>query len=250
MAACGRRVTPDAPGTDLRRGAGRLDRRTGGGTSDPRIIYVGTGEADMRSDIAQGAGLFRSTTSGVPGKRSGWRFAADRPHPGRSAHPDVVLVAAFGHPYGANGMRGVFRSTDGGKTWQRTLYSDADTGAIDLAAEPGRPEVSTPRCGRHAGRPGMSTRRRTGPAAGSTRRRTAGKLDRPAGHGLPDVPAASGSPSHPRCRSESSRSSTRPTAGSTAPTTAAELERVSDDRASGSAAGISAVSPSTRAMQT
>jgi photosystem II stability/assembly factor-like uncharacterized protein len=110
--------------------------------SDPKVIYVGTGEADMRSDIAQGAGVYRSDDAG----RS-WRAIglADSEQIGRILvdphHPDVLLVAALGHPYGANQMRGVFRSTDGGRTWQRTLHRDADTGAIDLAAEPGRPEV-------------------------------------------------------------------------------------------------------------
>jgi photosystem II stability/assembly factor-like uncharacterized protein len=110
--------------------------------SDRRIIYVGTGEADMRSDIAQGAGMFRSDDFGRSWRAIGLgdseqigRILVD-PH-----DADVVLVAALGHPYGANEMRGVFRSTDGGRTWQRTLYRDADTGAIDLAAEPGRPEV-------------------------------------------------------------------------------------------------------------
>jgi photosystem II stability/assembly factor-like uncharacterized protein len=110
--------------------------------SDPKVIYVGTGEADMRSDIAQGAGMYRSDDAGRSWQAIGLsdseqigRILVD-PH-----NPDVVLVAALGHPYGANAMRGVFRSMDGGRSWQRTLYKDADTGAIDLAAEPGRPEV-------------------------------------------------------------------------------------------------------------
>ena len=110
--------------------------------SDPKVLYVGTGEADMRSDIAQGAGMFRSDDAG-----HSWRAIglADSEQIGRILvdphNPDVVLVAALGHPYGANEMRGVFRSTNGGRTWQRTLSRNADTGAIDLAIEPGRPEV-------------------------------------------------------------------------------------------------------------
>jgi photosystem II stability/assembly factor-like uncharacterized protein len=110
--------------------------------SDPKVIYVGSGEADMRSDIAQGAGMFRSTDSGHTWEPIG---LVDSQQIGRilvdPTHPDVVLVAALGHPYGANEMRGVFRSTDGGRTWQRTLYKDANTGAIDLAFEPGHPQV-------------------------------------------------------------------------------------------------------------
>jgi photosystem II stability/assembly factor-like uncharacterized protein len=110
--------------------------------SDPRVIYVGTGEADMRSDIAQGAGVFRSTDSGHSWEPIG---LTDSQQIGRilvdPTDPDVVLVAALGHPYGANETRGVFRSSDGGRTWHRTLYKDANTGAIDLAFEPGRPDV-------------------------------------------------------------------------------------------------------------
>jgi photosystem II stability/assembly factor-like uncharacterized protein len=110
--------------------------------SDPRVIYVGTGEADMRSDIAQGTGLYRSRDAG----RS-WRAIGleDSQQIGRilidPANPDIVLVAALGHPYGANETRGVFRSTDGGVSWHRTLYRNADTGAIDLAFEPGNARV-------------------------------------------------------------------------------------------------------------
>jgi photosystem II stability/assembly factor-like uncharacterized protein len=110
--------------------------------SDPRILYVGSGEADMRSDIAQGAGLFRSSDSGHSWQPIGLE---DSQQIGRilvdPTNPDVVLVAALGHPYGANEMRGVFRSTDGGRSWRRTLFKDADTGAIDLAYEPGRSNI-------------------------------------------------------------------------------------------------------------
>jgi len=106
--------------------------------SDPKVLYVGTGEADMRSDIAQGVGMFRSVDAGRSWQSIGLE---DSQQIGRilidPADRDVVLVAALGHPYGANETRGVFRSADGGKTWQRSLYKDADTGAIDLAAEPG-----------------------------------------------------------------------------------------------------------------
>jgi photosystem II stability/assembly factor-like uncharacterized protein len=108
--------------------------------SDPKVIYVGTGEADMRSDIAQGAGLFRSGDSGHTWQPIGLEDSQQIGHilvdP---TNPDIVLVAALGHPYGPNETRGVFRSVDGGKSWQRTLYKDADTGAIALAAEPGAP---------------------------------------------------------------------------------------------------------------
>jgi len=132
--------------------------------SDPKVIYVGTGEADMRSDIAQGAGLFRSSDSGRSWQPIG---LDDSQQIGRilvdPTNPDAVLVAALGHPYGANEARGVFRSIDGGKTWRRTLYKDADTGAIDMAAEPGQPKV------------GMSIHPPAGPAAVCTSRATAAR---------------------------------------------------------------------------
>ena len=110
--------------------------------SDHRVIYVGTGEADMRSDIAQGQGMFKSLDGGHSWQRIGLQ---DSQQIGRilvdPGNPEVLLVAALGHPYGPNEMRGVFRSIDGGTSWQRTLYRDRDTGAIDLAAEPGNPSI-------------------------------------------------------------------------------------------------------------
>ncbi|HXB18265.1 MAG TPA: hypothetical protein VNV40_05470 [Steroidobacteraceae bacterium] len=111
--------------------------------SDSHVIYVGTGEADMRSDIAQGTGLYRSRDAGRSWQAVGLE---DSQQIGRilvdPANPDVVLVAALGHPYGPSETRGVFRSTDGGASWRRTLYLDADTGAIDLAFEPGNARVA------------------------------------------------------------------------------------------------------------
>jgi len=110
--------------------------------SDPKVIYVGSGEADMRSDIAQGDGVYRSGDGGRTWTGVG---LADTQQIGRilvhPRDPSVVLVAALGHPYGPNAERGVFRSTDGGRTWQKTLYKDEDTGAIDLAFQPGDPDV-------------------------------------------------------------------------------------------------------------
>jgi photosystem II stability/assembly factor-like uncharacterized protein len=110
--------------------------------SDPRVIYVGSGEADMRSDIAQGDGMYKSIDGGRTWSRSG---LTDSQQIGRvlidPRNPDVVFVAALGHPYGPNAERGVYRSRDGGKSWQKMLGKDDSTGAIDLAFEPGKPEV-------------------------------------------------------------------------------------------------------------
>src|SRR5205085_9863868 len=108
--------------------------------SAPRTIYVGTGEADMRSDIAQGIGMFRSRDGGASWSAIG---LSDTQQIGKilvdPRNPNVVLVAALGHPYGPNDERGVFRSTDGGQHWTKTLFKDSNTGAIDMAFEPGNP---------------------------------------------------------------------------------------------------------------
>lgn len=106
--------------------------------SAPNIIYVGTGEADMRSDISFGDGVYKSVDAG----RSWTHLAGlrDTQQIGRvliDPHdPNIVLVAALGHGYGANTERGVFRTTDGGKTWSKVLYKDENTGAIELCFDP------------------------------------------------------------------------------------------------------------------
>jgi photosystem II stability/assembly factor-like uncharacterized protein len=110
--------------------------------SDPDILYVGSGEADMRSDIAQGNGMYKSADAGKTWQRIGLE---DSQQIGRIiVDPDDasrVYVAALGHAYGPNAQRGVFRSTDGGANWKRILGNDDATGAIDLAFEPGNARV-------------------------------------------------------------------------------------------------------------
>ncbi len=110
--------------------------------SNPKVIYVGTGEADMRSDIAQGDGMYKSTDGGKSFAHIG---LGDSQQIGRilvdPRDADRVLVAALGHPYGPNTERGVFLSSDGGRIWQRVLYRDENTGAIDLAFKPGDPRI-------------------------------------------------------------------------------------------------------------
>ena len=110
--------------------------------SNPDVIYVGAGEADMRSDISYGDGMYKSTDGGKTWTSVGLR---DTRQIGRilvsPSNPDVVFVAALGHAYGPNAERGVFRSTDGGRTWRKMLYKDENTGAIDLAFDPRNPKV-------------------------------------------------------------------------------------------------------------
>ncbi len=105
--------------------------------SDPRTIYAGSGEADMRSDIIHGNGMYRSTDGGANWTHIGFD---DSRQIGRILvdpnDPKMLLVAVLGHAYGPSDMRGVYRSSDGGETWTRTLFLNRDTGAIDLAADP------------------------------------------------------------------------------------------------------------------
>lgn len=105
--------------------------------SDPNVIYVGTGEADMRASISFGDGVYKSTDAGQTWQHLGLddsqqigKIIVD-PH-----DANIVLVAALGRAYGPNAERGVFRSADGGKTWQKALYKDDNTGAIDLCFDP------------------------------------------------------------------------------------------------------------------
>jgi len=110
--------------------------------SDPNVIYAGMGEACVRGNAANGDGVYKSVDSGKTWKHMG---LADSYHIGRIVihprNPDIVFVAALGHLFGPNEERGVYRSKDGGKTWQKMLYRDADTGAVDLAMDPSNPNL-------------------------------------------------------------------------------------------------------------
>lgn len=105
--------------------------------SSGNTVYVGTGEADMRDSISFGNGIYKSTDGGATWKHLGLentrqigRILVD------PRNPDVVFVAALGHVYGPHPDRGVYRSRDGGATWQKVLFRNEDTGAIDLAFDP------------------------------------------------------------------------------------------------------------------
>jgi photosystem II stability/assembly factor-like uncharacterized protein len=110
--------------------------------SDPNVIWAGTGEAWIRSHISVGQGIYKSTDAGKTWTLMGLektgrigRIVID------SRNPDIVLAAALGHAYGPQQERGVFRTTDGGKTWERVLFTDENTGCSDLVMDPSNSRI-------------------------------------------------------------------------------------------------------------
>jgi photosystem II stability/assembly factor-like uncharacterized protein len=104
---------------------------------DPNVVYVGMGEAPIRGNVSHGDGMYKSTDAGktwIPiGLADTSQISRVRIHP---RNPDLVYVAALGHVYGPNEERGVFRSKDGGKTWEKILFRSDKAGAIDLIMDP------------------------------------------------------------------------------------------------------------------
>ena len=156
--------------------------------SDPNIVWVGTGEAWVRSNISIGNGVYKSTDGGDSWEHMGLDLTG---RIGRVVidprDPDIVHVAAIGHAYGPQHERGVFRTTDGGKTWEQTLFIDEDTGVFEIAMNPGNPRILLAGAwplvirtyGRESGGPNGGIYRSTDSGA------TWAKIE---GHGLPDAP--------------------------------------------------------------
>jgi photosystem II stability/assembly factor-like uncharacterized protein len=110
--------------------------------SDPHVIYAGMGECCIRGDVSHGDGVYKSTDAGQSWTHVGLQdtrhIARVRVHP---QNPDLVYVAALGHVYGPNMQRGVFRSADGGKTWDHILFRSDNAGAVDLSLDPSNPRL-------------------------------------------------------------------------------------------------------------
>ena len=110
--------------------------------SNPDIVYIGMGESCIRGNIMPGDGVYKSSDAGKTWANVGFRssdaISKIRIHP---TNPDIVYVASFGVYYGPSEERGVFKSTDGGKTWQRTLFKDNRSGAVDIAIDTRNPQV-------------------------------------------------------------------------------------------------------------
>jgi photosystem II stability/assembly factor-like uncharacterized protein len=110
--------------------------------SDPNVIYAGMGEATIRIDVSHGDGVYKSTDAGRTWEHMGLE---DTRHIGEVVihpnNPDIVWVAALGHAFGQNQQRGVFKSVDGGRTWEQTLFVSEKAGAIDITVDKTNPRI-------------------------------------------------------------------------------------------------------------
>jgi photosystem II stability/assembly factor-like uncharacterized protein len=110
--------------------------------SDPNVVYAGTGEATIRGNVSHGDGVYKSSDGGATWRNTG---LIDSRHVGdiviHPKNPDIAYVAALGHAWGPNTERGVFRTRDGGASWQKVLYKSERAGAADLSLDLHRPDV-------------------------------------------------------------------------------------------------------------
>jgi photosystem II stability/assembly factor-like uncharacterized protein len=155
----------------------------------PDVVYVGTGEANPRNSVSWGAGVFRSTDGGKTWTNCG---LAETQHIGRVAvhptNPDVAYVAALGRCWGPNKERGLFKTTDGGKSWECVKFIDANTGFIDVQMDPSDPNTlyAAAWAMRRDGFAGGYPRQQTSNTGGLFKTTDAGKTWEQMGGGLPE----------------------------------------------------------------
>ena len=156
--------------------------------SNPKVIYVGTGETDIRSDLASGNGVYKSSDGGETWKHLGLdatrqiaKIVID------PTNPDIVYVGALGHAYGPNPDRGVYKSIDGGANWKQVLFKGPELGVADLAIASNNPKILFASLW-NAHRPPWSTYAPViGPGSGVYKSQDAGETWQPCiGHGLPE----------------------------------------------------------------
>jgi photosystem II stability/assembly factor-like uncharacterized protein len=157
--------------------------------SNPDVVWVGTGEANLLRSVSCGNGVYRTTDGGKTWQHLGLK---ETRHIGRIAvhpkDPDVAWVAALGHAWGPNKERGLYRTTDGGKTWQQVKFLDEDTGFIDVAVDPADPDIlyASAYTVKRDAFSGMPPRLQFGPKAGLYRSGDGGRTWERMTEGLPD----------------------------------------------------------------
>ena len=154
--------------------------------SDPNVVYVGTGEAPFRNQTStHGDGVYKSTDAGKTwvhlGLEATRQISRIRIHP---TNPDIVYVAAQGNPWGASEERGVYRSTDGGKTWELTLKTTNESGAVDLSMDAHNPRILYAAMWDHGRKPWFV--RSGGPGGGIYKTTDSGDTWQKLEDGLPD----------------------------------------------------------------
>ena len=158
--------------------------------SDPNILYVGSGEGQHRPDLSVGDGIYKSTDAGRTWTHLGLRDGQQIPDLAVDPkNPDRVFAAVLGHPYGPNAERGLYRSLDGGKSWDRVLFKDDDTGAYSVAIDPSRPQTVYASLWQDRHGPWEDRNQYQGPNGGLFKSTDGGATWRKLTNGLPDKTA-------------------------------------------------------------